>query len=138
GRPVFTSGGFAQPEAVIEYRNRVLSLSLGWLQSISHRSLEPVMFEALLALVALVQLVDDLLDWKDDWACRRPTYVTAFLREWTQPSRPSWDQLRAHANRLWRFLVDASRCRGEIVPLMLAGGVVWVMAMVILRLRLPE
>ena len=138
GRPVFEPGGFAEPQAVIEYRNRVLSLSLGWLQSISHRSLEPVMFEALLALVALVQLVDDLLDWKDDWACRRPTYVTAFLRDWSQPSRPLWHQLHAHANGLWRFLVDASGRRVEVAPLMLAGGVVWVMAMVILRLRLPE
>lgn len=138
GRPIFRPGGFEEPEAVVEYRNRVLSVSLGWLQAISRRSLQPAMFEALLALVALVQLVDDLLDWKDDWASRRPTYVTAFLREWTPPSRPPGNRLHAYANELWRFLVQASGRRVEIAPLMLAGGIVWVMAIVILRLRLPE
>src|SRR5688572_3536463 len=138
GRPVFEPGGFAEPHAVIEYRNRVLAISLGWLQAISRRSLEPVMFEALLALVGLIQLVDDILDWKDDWTARRPTYVTAFLREWTQPPCHALTHLRAHANQFRGSLVSASERRLEIAPLMLAGFLVWMMAVVLARIRFPE
>jgi hypothetical protein len=138
GRPVFEVGGFSKPEAVIEYRTRVLAVSLAWLQSISRRSLEPVMFEAFLALVGLLQVVDDLIDWRDDWVSRRPTYVTAFLREWTPPPRQAVIHLRAHADHFRRSLVAASDRRLEIAPLSLAGGVVWLTAMVLMRMRFPE
>ena len=136
-RPVFESGGFSEPHAVIEYRTRVIAVSLGWLQAISRRSFEPVVFEALLALVALVQLVDDLLDWRDDWASRRPTYVTAFLREWAQP-RQALKQLHAHANHFRTLLVAASDHRVEVAPLTLAGGIVWLIATALIRIRFPE
>ena len=62
-----------------------VGLVSAWLHIVSRRSIEPGIFQALVALVGLIQLVDDLLDWKDDWACRRPTYVTAFSAEFDEP-----------------------------------------------------
>jgi hypothetical protein len=137
-RPACGPDGFSEPRAVVEYRTRVLKVSLLWLQAISRRSLEPRFFQAVVALVGLVQLVDDLLDWKDDWACRRPTYVTAFLRQWTHPTGEVMTQIRFRANRFRHLLVAASSRRLELVPLMLAGGVVWLLARFLMRVRFPE
>jgi hypothetical protein len=138
GRPACGPDGFSEPHAVVQYRNRVLEVSLVWLRDISRRSLEPPLFRAVVALVGLVQLVDDLLDWKDDWACRRPTYVTAFLRQWAHPTTEAMTQLRFRANRFRRLLVAAAARRVEAVPLMLAGDIVWLMALFLMRVRFPE
>lgn len=138
GRPSFGPGGFCEPGAVVEYRNRVLEVSLRWLQGISRQSLEPRQFDALVALVALVQLVDDLVDWKDDWASRRPTYVTAFLHDWARPSRGSMRHLRVYADRLRTLLISTADRRLEVAPLTLAGGFVWLVAVFLMRIRFPE
>jgi len=137
-RPACGPNGFSEPRAVVEYRTRVLEVSLLWLQAISRRSIEPRLFQAVVALVGLVQLVDDLLDWKDDWACRRPTYVTAFLRHWAHPTSDAMIHIRFHANRFRHLLVAASSRRLELVPLVLAGGIVWLLARLLMRVRFPE
>ena len=79
GRPRFETHGFRDPAAVAAYRMRVIDLSLQWLGSIAGRSSKPSMLEALSALVGLLQVVDDLLDWKQDLAHRRPSFVTAAI-----------------------------------------------------------
>jgi hypothetical protein len=89
-------------------------------------------------LVRLIQLVDDLLDWRDDWACRRPTYVTAFLREWTGSSRDVMTQVCRHANRFRRSLRSASDRQAEALPLKIAGGAVWLTAIILTRIRFSE
>jgi hypothetical protein len=137
-RPACGPDGFSEPRAVVKYRTRVLEVSLLWLQAISRRSLDPRVFQAVVALVGLVQLVDDLLDWKDDWACRRPTYVTAFLRQWAHPTREAINPIRFRANRFRHLLVTASDRRPELVPLMLAGGVMWLLAILLMRVRFTE
>jgi hypothetical protein len=137
-RPACGPDGFLEPHAVVEYRTRVLEVSLSWLQAISLRSLEPRLFQALVALVGLVQLVDDLIDWKDDWACRRPTYVTAFLRQWAHPTSVGVTHIRFRANRFRHLIVAATGRRPELVPLMLAGGMVWLMAIGLMRIRFGE
>jgi hypothetical protein len=138
GRPAFGPDGFSQPTAVAEYRVLVLSLTLRWLQTISGRPLEPRVFEALVALADLVQIVDDLLDWKDDWACRRPSYVTAFLNERTPPSRQSTMHIRRYANQC-RHLLTAARTRDpQAAPLAMAGLLVWCLAIALLNLRFPR
>lgn len=136
-RPAFGPDGFPEPARVVEYRLRVIVLSLTWLVVVSRRSIEPSLFRALVALVGLVQLVDDLLDWKDDWASRRPTYVTAFLRNWTRLSE-SRAQIHLHANRFRGVLLSACEQDLEAAPLMLAGVFVWVLAVMLIRIRLPR
>jgi hypothetical protein len=46
--------------------------------------------------------------------------------------------LRIRANRFRHLLVAASSRRIELVPLMLAGGVVWLLARFLMRVRFPE
>ena len=135
-RPVFGPDGFAETASVLDYRLRVLVLSLAWLHIVSRRSIEPGIFQALVALVGLIQLVDDLFDWKDDWACRRPTCVTAFLRNWTGPSRESGLQIQLHANR-FRGLLLANRDL-ETAPLVLAGTLMWLLAIALTKIRFPR
>lgn len=138
GRPIFGPDGFPEPRAVVEYRNNVLEVSLVWLQAISGRSLEPGLFQAVVALVALIQLVDDLIDWKDDFSCRRPTYVTAFLHELAGPPNEAIGHIRLHANRFRGMLAAASVGRLDAVPLALAGGIVWLVAILLMRIRFAE
>jgi len=134
-RPAFGTGAFSEPAAVVEYRLRVLVVSLAWLQVISRRSMEPRVFQALVALVGLIQLVDDLLDWKDDWACRRPTYVTAFLSDSSGPSRESVTPIRLHANRFCGLLIATLEQDLYVAPLTVAGIFVWVVARALMKVR---
>lgn len=135
GRPAFGPDGFSEPAAVVKYRIRVVVLSLAWLQAISRRSIEPLFFDALVALVGLIQLVDDLLDWKDDSACRRPTYATAFLRDWTQLSRESIKHIQIHANRFRGLLVAASERDPGAALLTLAGVLVWLIVIALTKIH---
>jgi hypothetical protein len=129
GRPAFGPHGFSQPAAVAEYRVQVLSLNLRWLQTIAGRPAEPHVFEALVALVNLVQIVDDLLDWKDDWASRRPSYVTAFLNKM---------HIRDYANQSRRVLIAEGTRDPQAAPLALAGIMVWCLAITLLNFRFPR
>ena len=137
-RPCFGRGGFSKPADVMEYRVHVLVLSLAWLQVISRRAMEPGLFGSLVALVGLVQLVDDLIDWKDDWACRRPTYVTAFLRDWTSPSREFVTHIPFHAKRFRGVLRTAFERDAGAAPLTMAGLLVWFLAVTLMRIRFPR
>jgi hypothetical protein len=135
GRPPFGRGAFSEPAAVVQYRLRVLEVSLAWLQVISRRSMEPRVFQALVALVGLIQVVDDLLDWKDDWACRRPTYVTAFLNDSSRSSRESVRHIRLHANRFCGLLIASMEQDLYVAPLAVAGIFVWVVARALMKVR---
>jgi hypothetical protein len=122
--------------AVVAYRTRVLDLSLRWLQEISGVNIESVRFHVLLSLVGLMQLADDLLDWKDDQAAGRPSYVTAFL-----PGRPCGAvamPLRSQANVLLRRMAEAAKRDAAAVPLAIAGTLSWAFVIALLRLRFPQ
>jgi hypothetical protein len=134
GRPPSSGGGFPDPAPVVEYRQRVLAVSLGWLQGVSGRAVAPHFLRALLALVGLIQLVDDLIDWRDDWSARRPTFVTAFLRESEGPGRVA-TPLRAIADRFRTLLAAGSRRHVETAPVAMAGACVWLLAVVLVRIR---
>jgi hypothetical protein len=134
-RPVAGTHGFHEPSVVISYRLRVLGVSLTWLRTISGQPPEQRSLDALVALVGLVQLVDDLLDWKDDCACRRPSFVTAFLHDWKRPSRASMMPVRLHAKRFRDTLLATSERNPRGVPLAAAGVLVWLLVAVLLRIR---
>jgi hypothetical protein len=137
-RPAFGPDGFSKPAAVMEYRVQVLVLSIAWLQVISGRAMEPRFFRSLVALVGLLQLVDDLLDWKDDWACRRPTYVTAFLHDWASPSRRFVTHIPLHAKRFRGVLRTAFKRDAGAAPLTMAGLLVWFLAVTLMEIRFPR
>jgi hypothetical protein len=122
--------------AVIEYRTSVLDLSLRWLQEISGVSIESVKFRVLLSLVGLMQLADDLLDWKEDHAVRRPSYVTAFLLD--RPCGAVAMPLRAEADALLQRAVGAARQDAGALPFALAGVLTWTFVIALLRLRFPQ
>lgn len=134
-RPRPVCGRFPEPVPVVEYRNRVLATSLAWLDAISGRPLSPHQFRALLALVGLIQLVDDLLDWKDDWACRRPTYVTAFLQDGPRPSRPTAARLQTLAAGFRARLAATAERHAETAPFAIAGAFVWLLAIGLMKIR---
>jgi hypothetical protein len=77
---------------VADYREEVVRLSLSTLAAIAFgqpnradfaRPRKPAAPDAclphLFALVMLIQILDDLLDWRNDWHARLPSYVTAAL-----------------------------------------------------------
>jgi hypothetical protein len=134
-RPAAGTHGFDDPSAVIHYRVRVLVVSLAWLRAISGQPTEQRSLNGLVALVGLVQLVDDLLDWKDDCACRRPSFVTAFLHDWKRPSPASMKPVRLHANRFRDTLLATSERNPRGIPLAAAGVLVWLLVVVLLRIR---
>ena len=119
--------------AVIAYRTGVLDLSLRWMQEISGLSIESVKFHVLLSLVGLMQIADDLLDWKDDQAVRRPSYVTAFLFD--RPRTAVAMPLRAQADALLQRVVGAARQDAGALPLAIAGVMTWTFVIALLRLR---
>lgn len=134
-RPVARTYGFQEPCAVVGYRVRVLMISLSWLRTIAGQPTERRSMETLVALVGLVQLVDDLLDWKDDCACRRPSFITAFLHEWKRPSRASMRPVRLQANCFRDTLIANSQRNPRGAPLAAAGILVWLVVLALLRLR---
>ena len=83
-----------------------------------------------------MQLADDLLDWKDDQACRCPSYVTAFLLE--QPRAGIAAPLRAQADAMLQHTVRAARQDASAVPFALAGAVTWAFVVALLKLRFPQ
>src|SRR5262245_13846679 len=135
-RPVLASSNPGVVNAVIAYRTWVLDLSLRWLQEISGLSVESVKFHVLLSLVNLLQIADDLLDWKDDQAFHRPSYVTAFLLD--RPRTAVATPLRAQADALLQRMVGAARKDAGAVPLAIAGILTWTFVIALLRLRFPQ
>jgi hypothetical protein len=134
-RPIITASTRGIADAVIAYRTWVLDLSLRWLQEISGLSFEPSKFHALLTLVGLMQLADDLLDWKDDQAVRRPSYVTAFLLDQRIAVAMA---LRAEADALLRRTIGAARRDAGALPFAVAGVLTWTFVIALLRVRFPQ
>jgi hypothetical protein len=135
-RPILAARTPGVADAVIAYRTWVLHLSLQWMQEISGLSVEPVKFHALLTLVGLMQLADDLLDWKDDQAVGRPSYVTAFLM--ARPRIAVAMALRAQADALLRRTVGAARRDAGALPFAVAGVLTWTFVIALLRVRFPQ
>lgn len=135
-RPILAASHPGLASAVIEYRTSVLDLSLRWLQEISGLGVECVKFHVLLGLVNLMQIADDLLDWKDDQAGKRPSYVTAFLLD--RPRTAVALPLRAQADAFLRLLVGAARQDAAAVPFAIAGVLTWTLVVTLLRLRFPH
>jgi hypothetical protein len=135
-RPIVSSGNLETPNTVIEYRTAVLDVSLRWLQEIAALSMQCLRFHVLLSLAGLMQLADDLLDWKDDQAAGHPSYVTAFLagRACKEVAQP----LRAEADALLLQMVSAARQDSGTAPLALAGVLTWTFVIALLKLRFPQ
>jgi len=118
----------------VEYRNRVLVLSMDWLHGIAKVSWNAALFQALVALTGLIQLVDDVLDWEDDWNHRRPSYVTALMIRSSKPTETRAGlQLRARHFR--DILITTSDEHPEASPLAIAGILVWALAVVLTKVR---
>jgi hypothetical protein len=129
-RPVLAACTSGVANDVIAYRTWVLDLSLRWLQEISGLRIESVKFHVLLSLVGLMQLADDLLDWKDDHAFRRPSYVTAFLLD--RPRTAVAMPLRAQADALLQRMLVSARQDAGAVPFAVAGVLTWTFVIVLL------
>jgi hypothetical protein len=136
GRPILSPGTPGVAGAIISYRASVIDLSLRWLQVISGLPVERVNFHSIVSLVCLMQLADDLLDWKDDQAGSCPTYVTGFLLE---PSRIGIAAaLRAQADLLLQRTIGAARQDAAAVPFALAALATWTFVVTLLKVRLPQ
>jgi hypothetical protein len=134
-RPVLLVDPAFETNAV-EYRNRVLVLSMNWLHGISGVRWNAALFQTLVALTGLIQLVDDLLDWEDDREHRRPSYITALLKSSSKASSETFAQVRLRANHFRDILITTSDEHPEAAPLAAAGIFVWALALVLTRTRL--
>lgn len=136
GRPVLSTGAPDLANATIDYRASVIVLSLRWLEAICGFSLERVRFHSLVSLVCLLQLADDLLDWKKDQACGNPSYVTALLQGRSRNTLAG--PLRAQADALLRRTAAAARHDAASLPFALAGMAAWAFVAALLKVRFPE
>jgi hypothetical protein len=145
GRPIMSAshrdvagvaGVAGVASAVIAYRTSVLDLSLRWMQEISGLSAEGVKFDVLLSLVGLMQIADDVLDWKDDQASRSPSYVTALLLD--RPRTGVAEGLRAEADALLRRIAGAARQDAGTVPFAVAGVLTWTLVVALVKVRFPR
>lgn len=136
GRPILSASTPGVADASIGYRASVIELSLRWMQDISGLTEERVHFHSLGSLVCLMQLADDLLDWKEDQARNCPSYVTAFLLE--QPGTGIARPLRAQADVMLQRTVGAARKDASAIPFALAGLATWMFVVVLLKLRFPK
>jgi hypothetical protein len=136
GRPMLLARAPGVASAIFGYRAAVIDLSLRWMQGISDLAVEGVKFHALVSLVCLMQMADDLLDWKEDEAARCPSYVTAFLVE--QPGTGLSVALRAQADELLQRTVGAAREDAGAVPFAVAGAATWVFVVALLKVRFPK
>ena len=136
GRPKLSGVTPGITKATIAYRGSVIHLSLRWMQAISGLSVERVNCRSMVNLVCLMQLADDLLDWKKDQAGRCPSYVTALLLE--QPRRGMAMRLRALADGLLRRTLGASRRDAGAVPFAVAGMATWAFVLALLKVQFPK
>jgi hypothetical protein len=135
-RPILSTNTRGVANATIRYRASVIDLSLRWMQGISGVAVEPGKFGSIVSLVCLMQLADDLLDWKEDLAENCPSYVTALLLERTHTGiAPS---LRAQADALLRRTVRGARYDTGAVPFALAGLATWAFIIALLKVRIPK
>jgi hypothetical protein len=130
-RPIVKADASGVADAVAAYRTQVLELSLAWLKEISGLPVEQSKFHALLGLTCLLQIADDLLDWKDDQAVGNPSYVTAFLVDW--PRRALAPRLRVEAGDFLKGAFAAAREDPDALPFAVAGALTWAFVIVLLR-----
>ena len=135
-RPILLAGFSGIGSAVAAYRTRVLDLMLQWMQTISSVRVEPVKYQSILSVLCLMQLADDVLDWRDDDMARRPSYVTAVLLD--RPRSAVAAPLRAQADALLRCTVHAAQEDAGAVIFAVAGAVTWAFAVVLLKVRFPQ
>lgn len=129
GRPAISGGA----DATREYREAVIRVSLEWMRAIAGVSVDSARFDSMTNLVCLMQLVDDLLDWKDDQADSCPSYVTALL---DAPNRAK--TLRALAETLLRRTTEPAQRDPAALPFALAGVVTWAGAAALIKARFPR
>lgn len=133
GRPALSPGiAFATGA----YRKSVIELSLRWMERISGVAVGPAQFSAIVDLVCLMQLADDLLDWKEDLAARCPSYVTALLLQ--PPSAGVTEALRATAKALLTGAADSARRDVAALPFAFAGAATWILIAALLATRPPR
>ena len=133
GRPVLSVGpGVAN--AIVGYRAAVIEISLRWMQEISGVAVGRVQFQSLVSLVCLMQLADDLLDWRDDQARSCPSYVTARLLE--QPRVGIGAALRGQADALLQRTADAGWQSAGALPFTVVGVATWAFVVALLKVRL--
>ncbi len=135
-RPILSANTPGVANVTIDYRASVIALSLRWLEAISGLAVERAQFHSIVSLVCLMQLADDLLDWKEDQAGGCPSYVTAFLLE--RPRTGMATALRAQADELLERTVGAARQDAGAIPFALAGVVTWAFVVALLKVRFPR
>jgi hypothetical protein len=133
-RPILPATHPNDALAILSYRTSVLDLSLRWMQEVSGLTLSAQEFQLLLDLVSLMQIADDLLDWKDDLARSCPSYVTAYLTPNTNVALP----IRAHADAILHRIARASQPNPAALPFALAGAITWAFIVALLKLRCPR
>lgn len=136
GRPILSAGIPGVAKATVGYRTSVIDLSLRWMEVISGLAVERVKFHCIVSLVCLMQLADDLLDWKDDEMAGCPSYVTALLLE--QPRTCIATVLRAQADALLQRTLSAMRQDADAAPFAVAGVATWIFVVTLLKTRFPK
>lgn len=106
------------------------------MQEISGLDREAAKSHILLSLVGLMQIADDVLDWKDDQDVQCPSYVTVLLLD--QPKNKIAIPLRAQADALLRELFDAAKQDAAALPFGVAGALTWSIIVVLIKLRFPR
>jgi hypothetical protein len=96
---------------------------------------DPRLLQGLEALVGLVMLVDDLLDWPADEEAGIPTFVTAHLSADGRPSPQTWSRVRDLADGFRSTLDSAGSAEPALGPLVLAGLVVWFGAIILTHIQ---
>jgi hypothetical protein len=132
-RPILSPGRDGLSEATINYRATVISLSLRWMQKISGVTVDRAKFHSIVSLVCLMQLLDDVLDWKEDLATSCPSYVTAFLLD--RRNTDIKTALRAQADALLRRTLRAARQDADAFPFAFAGLVTWTFVVALIKVR---
>jgi hypothetical protein len=119
---------------IADYREKVVRLSLSALASIAFgrptaadgdrgqgAAVEEACLPQFFALVMLIQICDDILDWRKDWRAGLPTLVTAeLLREAAQAEKDRADSWQTPANverMAAAYLLAASRWRCVFWPI---------------------
>jgi hypothetical protein len=128
---------------VAGYREDVVQLSLSALAAIA---LGPPAKDAclphLFSLVMLLQISDDLLDWRSDWRKRLPSFVTAALLQCQEPAEGRSADLRPlHANiaaAATTYLAAMPKLHGPLWPFALCTYAAFFLVKLLRKLALWE